>query len=70
MLLDFRGQSKETEQSLLEGAKTASWRMSLSLAVFVQSALLFSVPSGTWSIPKASVHAAASNALQHGARLG
>ena len=68
MLLDIRRQSIKTEQTLLEGAKTASWRMSLSLAVFEQSALLFSVPSGTWSISEASVHAAASSALRHGSR--
>jgi hypothetical protein len=29
MLLDLCGQSKEAEQSLFEGAKTASWRTSL-----------------------------------------
>jgi hypothetical protein len=38
MMLDIRGQSKRAEQSLLEGAKTASWRMSLYLAVFERSA--------------------------------
>lgn len=30
MMLDIRGQSKWAEQSLLEGAKTASWQMSLT----------------------------------------
>src|SRR5216683_4677243 len=53
------------EQSLLEGATTARWRMSRSLAVVEQSALFPSVPSCTWTTTQASVHAAASNALQH-----
>jgi hypothetical protein len=58
-----------SEEALLEGATMARWRMSRSLAVVEQSALLSSVPSCAWSTSQASVHAAASNALQHGARL-